>query len=105
MEIAALVVAVIGVLITLYVAWVARKLQYKNNLILAVIFNALTEGVKIESLGRILEPLTQAGYLSLITEADGHRYLVVSKKGEGILGARVGKIKKLPPIPIDIKWD
>jgi len=104
MEITALIVAVIGVLITLHVAWVAGKIQYKNNLILAVMFNALIESIKNESLGRILEPLTQAGYVSIMAEANGHRYLQVSKKGEGILGG-VGKIKNLPRTPIDIKWE
>jgi len=100
-----IIVAIAGVLVTLYVAYVARKVNERAQLILAVIFNGLMElGLQDEAIGRVIEPLTQRGCLSIMTKAGGHRYLQVSKKGIGILGT-VGNLRKMPPTPIDIKWD
>lgn len=103
--IAALMVAIAGVLVTLYVPCIAREASHRAELILAVIFKGLMElGLKEEAIGRVIEPLTQTGYVSIMTEAGGHAHLQVSKKGRGILGT-VGNLKNMPRIPIDIKWD
>ncbi len=104
-----IIVAIAGasvpLLITLYVAYVARKVNERTQLILAVIFNGLMElGLQDEAIGRVIEPLIQRGCVSGMTKAGGHRYLQVSKKGIGILGT-VGNLRKMPRTPIDIKWD
>ena len=104
-----IIVAIVGVLVplsvTLYVAYLARKVNERTQLILAVIFNGLMElSLKDEAIGRVIEPLIQGGCVSIMTKAGGHRHLQVSKKGMGILGT-VGNLRKMPPTPIDIKWE
>jgi len=104
MEIA-MIVAIAGVVVTSFVAYTARKINYRTQLTLAVIINGFMElGLNDEAIGRALEPLIQEGCVSIMWEAGGHRRLQVSKKGIGILG-RIGKIAKMPRAPMDIKWE
>ncbi len=102
------IVAIVGVIITLYVYRVARKLDSRNHLVSAVMCNALNELVpNDEAMLKIFKPLEHAGYITIMNRVGSHRYFqVTNKKGEVILGTMgIGKVGDVPYTPIEIKWD
>jgi hypothetical protein len=104
----ALIIAVGGVALTWYVYRVAKKLDERNHLILAVMCNAFNELVSDdEAMIRIFKPLEHTNYIITMNRASGLRYFqVTNKKGEVILGTMgIGQVGEVPPTPIDIKWE